>query len=141
MPSNDTPNRTNKRLLKGRLQSSTNEFVQEFTASISFDKRLYKEDITASIAHAEMLSEIGVLKKKETQKIIKGLNKIEKEIETGIFLWTNSLEDIHMHIEHRLIEITGDLGKKLHTGRSRNDQIATDMRLFCLLYTSPSPRD
>ena len=130
MPSNDTPNRTNKRLLKGRLQSSTNEFVQEFTASISFDKRLYKEDITASIAHAEMLSEIGVLKKTETQKIIKGLNKIEKEIETGDFLWTNSLEDIHMHIEHRLIEITGDLGKKLHTGRSRNDQIATDMRLF-----------
>jgi Argininosuccinate lyase len=85
MPSNDTPNRTNKRLLKGRLQSSTNEFVQEFTASISFDKRLYKEDITASIAHAEMLSEIGVLKKTETRKIIKGLNKIEKEIETGDF--------------------------------------------------------
>ena len=68
MPSNDTPNRTNKRLLKGRLQSSTNEFVQEFTASISFDKRLYKEDITASIAHAEMLSEIGVLKKNGNAK-------------------------------------------------------------------------
>ena len=130
MPSNDTPNRTNKRLLKGRLQSSTNAFVQEFTASISFDKRLYKEDITASIAHAEMLSEIGVLRKTEANKIIKGLKQIEKEIETGDFLWTTSLEDIHMHIEHRLIEITGDLGKKLHTGRSRNDQIATDMRLF-----------
>ena len=129
MPRHDTPNRTNKRLLKGRLQSSTNEFVQEFTASISFDKRLYKEDITASIAHAEMLSEIGVLRKTEANKIIKGLKQIEKEIENGDFLWTTSLEDIHMHIEHRLIEITGDLGKKLHTGRSRNDQIATDMRL------------
>ena len=98
MPTNDTPNRTNKRLLKGRLQSSTNEFVQEFTASISFDKRLYKEDITSSIAHAEMLSEIGVLRKTEANKIIKGLNKIEKEIETGNFLWANSLEDIHMHL-------------------------------------------
>ena len=88
MPSNDTPNRTNGKLLpRGRLQSSTNEFVQEFTTSISFDKKLYKEDITASVAHAEMLSEIGVLKKTETQKIIKGLNKIEKEIETGDFLF------------------------------------------------------
>ena len=128
----------------------------------AFSNQMRKQN--SSIAHAEMLSEIGVLKKTETQKIIKGLNKIEKEIETGNFLWTNSLEDIHMHIEHRLIEITGDLGKKLHTGRSRNDQIATDMRLFlrksideilalensllhsllnlaCLLYTSPSPRD
>ena len=130
MPSNDTPNRTNKRLLKGRLQSSTNEFVQEFTASISFDKRLYKEDIMSSIAHAKMLVEIGILTQSECSKITKGLNQIKKEIESNNFLWSNTLEDIHMHIEHRLIEITGDVGKKVHTGRSRNDQIATDIRLF-----------
>ena len=130
MPNNHTRKRTNKRLLKGRLQSPTDEFVEKFTASIDFDKRLYREDISASIGHAKMLVEIGVLSKTESSKIVKGLNKIQKEIDSGTFEWSNTLEDIHMHIEHRLIEITGDVGKKLHTGRSRNDQIATDIRLF-----------
>ena len=130
MPNNHTRKRTNKRLLKGRLQSPTDKFVQKFTASIDFDKRLYREDISASIGHAQMLVEIGVLSKTESSKIVKGLNQIHKEIDSGTFQWSNALEDIHMHIEHRLIEITGDVGKKLHTGRSRNDQIATDIRLF-----------
>ena len=130
MPNNHTRKRANKRLLKGRLQSPTDEFVQKFTASIDFDKRLYREDISASIGHAKMLVEIGVLSKTESSKIVKGLNQIQKEIDSGTFEWSNTLEDIHMHIEHRLIEITGDVGKKLHTGRSRNDQIATDIRLF-----------
>ena len=130
MPNNHTRKRANKRLLKGRLQSPTDEFVEKFTASIDFDKRLYREDISASIGHAKMLVEIGVLSKTESSKIVKGLNKIQKEIDSGTFEWSNTLEDIHMHIEHRLIEITGDVGKKLHTGRSRNDQIATDIRLF-----------
>ena len=130
MPNNHTRKRANKRLLKGRLQSPTDEFVQKFTASIDFDKRLYREDISASIGHAKMLVEIGVLNKTESSKIVKGLNQIQKEIDSGTFEWSNTLEDIHMHIEHRLIEITGDVGKKLHTGRSRNDQIATDIRLF-----------
>ena len=130
MPNNHTRKRANKRLLKGRLQSPTDEFVEKFTASIDFDKRLYREDISASIGHAKMLVEIGVLNKTESSKIVKGLNQIQKEIDSGTFEWSNTLEDIHMHIEHRLIEITGDVGKKLHTGRSRNDQIATDIRLF-----------
>ena len=130
MPNNHTRKLKNKRLLKGRLQAPTDEFVQKFTASINFDKRLYKEDITASIAHAEMLVEIDVLSKTESSKITKGLIQIKREIESGSFQWSDTLEDIHMHIEHRLIEITGDVGKKLHTGRSRNDQIATDIRLF-----------
>ena len=130
MPNNHTRKLKNKRLLKGRLQAPTDEFVQEFTASISFDKRLYKEDISASMAHAEMLVEIGVLSKTESSRITKGLNQIKREIESGSFQWSDTLEDIHMHIEHRLIEITGDVGKKLHTGRSRNDQVATDIRLF-----------
>lgn len=130
MPNNHTRKRANKRLLKGRLQSPTDEFVEKFTASIDFDKRLYREDISASIGHAKMLVEIGVLSKTESSKIVKGLNQIQKEIDSGTFEWSNTLEDIHMHIEHRLIEITGDVGKKLHTGRSRNDQIATDIRLF-----------
>ena len=130
MPNNHTRKRANKRLLKGRLQSPTDEFVEKFTASIDFDKRLYREDISASIGHAKMLVEIGVLSKTESSKIVKGLNQIQKEIDSETFEWSNTLEDIHMHIEHRLIEITGDVGKKLHTGRSRNDQIATDIRLF-----------
>ena len=130
MPNNHTRKLKNKRLLKGRLQAPTDEFVQKFTASINFDKRLYKEDITASIAHAEMLVEIDVLSKTESSKITKGLIQIKREIESGSFQWSDTLEDIYMHIEHRLIEITGDVGKKLHTGRSRNDQIATDIRLF-----------
>jgi argininosuccinate lyase len=130
MPNNHTRKLKNKRLLKGRLQAPTDEFVQKFTASINFDKRLYKEDITASIAHAEMLVEIDVLSKTESSKITKGLIQIKREIESGSFQWSDTLEDIHMHIEHRLIEITGDVGKKLHTGRSRNDQIATDIRLY-----------
>ena len=130
MPNNHTRKLKNKRLLKGRLQAPTDEFVQKFTASINFDKRLYKEDITASMAHAEMLVEIDVLSKTESSKITKGLIQIKREIESGSFQWSDTLEDIHMHIEHRLIEITGEVGKKLHTGRSRNDQIATDIRLF-----------
>ena len=130
MPNNHTRKAKNKRLLKGRLRSPTDEFVQKFTASIDFDKRLYKEDIMSSIAHAKMLVEIGILTQSECSKITKGLNQIKKEIESNNFLWSNTLEDIHMHIEHRLIEITGDVGKKVHTGRSRNDQIATDIRLF-----------
>ena len=130
MPNNHTRKRANKRLLKGRLQSPTDEFVEKFTASIDFDKRLYREDISASIGHAKMLVEIGVLSKTESSRIIKGIIQIQKEIDSGTFEWSNTLEDIHMHIEHRLIEITGDVGKKLHTGRSRNDQIATDIRLF-----------
>jgi argininosuccinate lyase len=103
--------------------------VQVFTASIDFDQRLFREDIAGSIAHATMLETINVLTKAELDQIVAGLQTIQAEIEGGRLQWRVDLEDVHMNIEHRLIELIGDTGKKLHTGRSRNDQVATDIRL------------
>jgi argininosuccinate lyase len=100
-----------------------------FTASIDFDQRLFREDIAGSIAHATMLETINVLTKAELDQIVAGLQTIQAEIEGGRLQWRVDLEDVHMNIEHRLIELIGDTGKKLHTGRSRNDQVATDIRL------------
>ena len=116
--------------LRGRFSEATDEFVQVFTASIEFDRRLYREDIAGSIAHATMLETIGVLTLAEQEQIVRGLNTILREIEDGEMQWRVELEDVHMNIEHRLIELVGDTGKKLHTGRSRNDQVATDIRLY-----------
>lgn len=104
--------------------------VEEFLESISFDKRLYKSDIQGSIAHVKMLAKCKIIKDSEGKKIVKTLKEIEKEIESGKFKFHPSLEDIHTHIERKLIEKIGDVGAKLHTARSRNDQIALDMRLF-----------
>lgn len=118
-----------KKLWSGRFREETNKLVDEFNASISFDKRLYKEDIEGSIAQAEALKKAGILNGKETKKIIDGLKEIEKEITSGIFTFSTELEDIHMAVESRLIEKIGPLGGKLHTGRSRNDQVALDIRL------------
>jgi argininosuccinate lyase len=115
--------------LRGRFSEATDEFVQVFTASVSFDQRLYKEDIAGSKAHATMLRSISVLDSDELNQILQGLQTIQDEIEGGVFQWRVDLEDVHMNIEHRLIELIGDTGKKLHTGRSRNDQVATDIRL------------
>ena len=115
--------------LRGRFSEATDEFVQVFTASIDFDRRLYREDIAGSIAHATMLETINVLTPAELDQIVIGLQTIQKEIEGGNLQWRVELEDVHMNIEHRLIELIGDTGKKLHTGRSRNDQVATDIRL------------
>ena len=115
--------------LRGRFSEATDEFVQVFTASIDFDRRLYREDIAGSIAHATMLETINVLTPAELDQIVIGLQTIQKEIEGGNLQWRVDLEDVHMNIEHRLIELIGDTGKKLHTGRSRNDQVATDIRL------------
>ena len=117
-------------LIRGRFTEATDAFVEHFTASISFDQRLYKEDIHGSIAHANMLCAIKVLSADERDAIVDGLNQVANEIESGTLELTVALEDIHMNIEHRLIELIGDTGKKLHTGRSRNDQIATDIRLY-----------
>jgi argininosuccinate lyase len=114
----------------GRFAESTDAFVAEFTASIQFDQRLYKHDIMGSIAHATMLGEVGLLSKTEVQSIIQGLQDIQAEIEAGQFEWSIPLEDIHMNIEARLTAKIGLAGKKLHTGRSRNDQVATDIRLW-----------
>lgn len=114
----------------GRFTESTDVFVEAFTASVTFDQRLYRHDIAGSIAHATMLQREGILTHQELNQIISGLREIEKEIEQGLFNWSISLEDVHMNIEAALTQKIGLTGKKLHTGRSRNDQIATDIRLY-----------
>jgi len=114
----------------GRFTSATNEFVEQYTASVDFDQRLYKHDIAGSVAHATMLARVGVLTDDEAKTIIDGLADIQADIERGDFAWSVSLEDVHMNIEARLTDRIGAVGKKLHTGRSRNDQVATDIRLF-----------
>ncbi|MCL7744999.1 argininosuccinate lyase [Guyparkeria hydrothermalis] len=118
------------KLWGGRFSEPTDAFVEAFTASIGFDQRLYDEDITGSIAHARMLARVGVITEDEAKKIVRGLEEIRSDIERGDLAWSVELEDVHMNIEARLIDRIGDVGKKLHTGRSRNDQIATDIRLF-----------
>jgi argininosuccinate lyase len=120
----------NKKLSSARLTQPTDKFVEEFTASVQFDQRLFRQDIRGSIAHATMLSEVGVLTAEERDQIISGLQQIEQEIENGKFEWSIAQEDVHMNIEARLIALIGEVGKKLHTGRSRNDQVATDVRLY-----------
>jgi len=114
----------------GRFTEATDAFVESFTASVSFDLRLYHHDIEGSIAHASMLAAVGVLTGNERDSIVSGLQEIHKEIDEDRFEWHVALEDVHMNIESRLIELIGDTGKKLHTGRSRNDQVATDIRLY-----------
>ena len=120
----------NKKLSSARLTQPTNEFVEQFTASVEFDQRMYRQDIRGSIAHATMLASVGVLTADERDQIIAGLQHIEQEIERGDFSWSIAQEDVHMNIEARLINLIGETGKKLHTGRSRNDQVATDVRLY-----------
>jgi len=115
---------------RGRFQKGTNRTAQDYLASIPFDQRLYRQDIEGSIAHARMLAKQEIIADKDAETIIKGLNSIRKEIEQGKFQFKTELEDIHMNIEARLFEKIGDVAGKLHTARSRNDQVALDMRLF-----------
>ena len=114
----------------GRFSEATDEFVQRFTASVTFDQRFAKQDIQGSIAHATMLATAGVLTEEEKNLIITTLNDIAKDIDAGQFEWSIALEDVHMNIESELTKRIGITGKKLHTGRSRNDQVATDIRLY-----------
>lgn len=114
----------------GRFNEPVDAFVARFTASVNFDRRLFRHDIQGSIAHASMLCEVGVLTDIELEAIIGGLEAIASEIESGEFAWSIALEDVHMNIEAALTARIGDIGKKLHTGRSRNDQVATDIRLW-----------
>ncbi|WP_278422188.1 argininosuccinate lyase, partial [Stutzerimonas kunmingensis] len=114
----------------GRFSEPVDAFVARFTASVEFDKRLYRHDIMGSIAHATMLEKAGVLNADERDQIIANLKDIQGEIEAGTFDWRVDLEDVHMNIEARLTDRIGVTGKKLHTGRSRNDQVATDIRLW-----------
>jgi len=118
------------KLWGGRFEKTTDALVEDFHSSISFDQRLYKQDIQGSIAHARMLGEIGVLTAEETQQIIAGLEGILQDIQAGKVEFEVGAEDIHMNVEKLLTERIGNVGKKVHTGRSRNDQVALDLRLF-----------
>jgi argininosuccinate lyase len=114
----------------GRFSGDTDNRVEAFTESISFDRRLYRHDVRASQAHARMLGKVGLLTGDEADRIVKTLDDIAGEIERGQFAFSTKLEDIHTHIEKVLVERLGDVGRKLHTGRSRNDQITTDVKLW-----------
>jgi argininosuccinate lyase len=119
-----------KKLWGGRFSAQTAGSVEAFTSSIEVDWRLYRYDIAGSIAHAKMLARQGIISAREGQKIVRGLDSIQREIERGSFSFSRADEDIHMNIERRLIHRIGPAGKKLHTARSRNDQVALDMRLY-----------
>ena len=114
----------------GRFSEPVSKLVERYTASVSFDQRLAEHDIKGSIAHAEMLCQQKIISETDLSKIKEGLSEITMEIQEGKFIWSTLLEDVHLNIEKRLIELIGDPGKKLHTARSRNDQVATDIRLY-----------
>jgi len=129
--------KSSAKLWGGRFKESTSQEVEAYTESISFDTKMYRQDIAGSKAHARMLGKQGIISVAEANSLIKGLDTVLAEIETGKLIWKQELEDVHMNVETRLTEIVGDVGKKLHTGRSRNDQCCLDFRL----YTSDALRD
>src|SRR5690606_3085841 len=118
------------RMWGGRFASGPDAIMEEINASIGFDKRLYKQDIAGSIAHATMLEVAGILTRDDRDAIITGLETVRGEIESGAFTFSRALEDIHMNVENRLRELIGEPAGRLHTARSRNDQVATDFRLY-----------
>src|SRR5882762_8182134 len=115
---------------QARISEATDKLAQSFVESISYDRRMYKQDIAGSIAHATMLAKVGLINDGERDAIVEGLKSIERDIEAGSFVFDESLEDIHMVVEDALIKRIGEPGKKLHTGRSRNDQVALDLKLW-----------
>ena len=123
-------NKDQNTLWGGRFTEATDAFVQRFTASVDFDRRLFQQDIDGSVAHAKMLAKAGILTADEVLQITDGLESIREDIQDDKFEWSIELEDVHMNIEAALTSRIGDVGKKLHTGRSRNDQVATDIRLY-----------
>src|ERR1700761_8456492 len=129
----DTPNQSQPHPAKSwqaRISEATDAIAQKFVESISYDQRLYKQDIAGSIAHATMLAKVGLISDGERDAIVAGLKSIEQDIEAGKFEFDESLEDIHMVIEDALIKRIGEPGRKLHTGRSRNDQVILDLHLW-----------
>jgi argininosuccinate lyase len=114
----------------GRFNEPVAEFVLRYTASVGFDRRLALADIDGSLAHAAMLAQVGVLSAQDLADIERGLATVRDEITSGRFAWQLALEDVHLNIEKRLTELIGEAGKRLHTGRSRNDQVALDLRLW-----------
>jgi argininosuccinate lyase len=123
-------NKDQNKLWGGRFTEATDAFVQRFTASVDFDRRLFQQDIDGSVAHAKMLAKVGILTADDVLLILDGLESIRQDIVNDKFEWSVALEDVHMNIEAALTSRIGDVGKKLHTGRSRNDQVATDIRLY-----------
>src|SRR6185436_19014771 len=121
---------TKSQLWSGRFREPVDERVKRFGASLDFDRRLAKQDIAGSLAHARMLAAAGIISRRDLTAIERGLARIRKEIEAGDFEWSLDAEDVHLNIERRLTAIAGDAGKRLHTARSRNDQVATDLRLW-----------
>lgn len=123
-------NQDKDKLWGGRFTEPTDAFVEKFTASVEFDQRMAMQDIAGSRAHARMLTKVGVLAQQDCDDILRGLDEVEADINSGKFEWSVALEDVHMNIEAALTAKIGDAGKRLHTGRSRNDQVATDIRLY-----------
>ena len=121
-----------EKMWSGRFSASASNLLDQFNASIMYDRKLYREDIEGSQAHAKMLAKQGILTQDELEQILEGLNQVKHEIESGSFEWKISDEDLHMGIEKRLTQLIGDAGKKLHTARSRNDQVAVDFRRYVL---------
>jgi argininosuccinate lyase len=119
-----------EKLWDGRFAEETDTLVERFTASIDIDRRLFRHDIDGSIAHCRMLAQCGIIRSEEMSQLVAGLEQVRHEIESGSFTFTNRLEDIHMHVESRLAQIAGPVARKLHTARSRNDQVALDARLY-----------
>lgn len=130
MNENKTNNKKTSPIWGGRFQGSVSQVMEKINASIAFDKKLYRQDIKASQAHADMLAAVGIITSEDNKAINEGLEKIKDEIDNDVFQFSAALEDIHMNIESRLAELIGDAAKRLHTARSRNDQVATDMRLW-----------
>ena len=131
-PDNNTQNQFDNKAKawSARFNEPVSDLVKRYTASVNFDKRLAAFDIQGSLAHAEMLAHVDVISQEDLQQIQAGMATTIKEVEAGEFEWSLDLEDVHLNIEKRLVELIGDAGKRLHTGRSRNDQVATDMRLW-----------
>jgi len=123
-------NKGSEKLWGGRFSQSTDELMEKFNASIDVDRRLYESDIEGSIAHVKMMAKESIITKSEADALIKGLGKVKKQIENNEIKFSAGLEDIHMHVEDALGRVSGDVAKKLHTGRSRNDQIALDVRIY-----------
>jgi len=119
-----------KKLWAGRFKEETAKIVETFTSSIAIDRRLYAYDIQGSIAHCRTLAKAAVISRREARELIAGLKKVKQEIDEGKLTYSDELEDIHTHIESRLAEIVGKVAHKLHTARSRNDQVALDVRLY-----------
>ena len=114
----------------GRFSEPVSDLVKRYTASVDFDQRMWRQDIRGSLAHAKMLARQSIISAGDLADIVSGMETVAREIESGQFEWSLDLEDVHLNIEKRLTALVGDAGKRLHTGRSRNDQVATDIRLY-----------